>query len=156
MTAPGALDSITEVLVEHGPHAVVQAMLLTSWLASRLGWSVRGCHVQPNVETAWQVAAAHGALRVRLRRLSDGPSEVRRVRIACALGGKPNALVFQAQEADRLAVVPEGGGASPRTLTAPPQPLADIVARQLSDRERDPVFHESMAVAQVFARSVLG
>jgi hypothetical protein len=37
-----------------------------------------------------------------------------------------------------------------------PQPLADLVARQLSDRERDPVFHDSMAVAQVFARSVLG
>jgi hypothetical protein len=93
---------------------------------------------------------------VRLRRLGEGRSEIRRVRVACALVGKPNALVFQAQEGDRLAVVPEGDGAAPRTLTAPPQPLADLVARQLSDRERDPVFHDSMAVAQMFARSILG
>jgi hypothetical protein len=30
-----------------------------------------------------------------------------------------------------------------------------LIGRQLSDRERDPVFHESMAVAQVMARSLL-
>src|SRR5437763_1147494 len=32
-TAPGALESITEVRLEHGPHAVVQAWELLSWLA---------------------------------------------------------------------------------------------------------------------------
>ena len=36
----GAVESISEVLVEHGPHAVVQAWELVSWLASRLGWKV--------------------------------------------------------------------------------------------------------------------
>src|SRR5262249_42438187 len=39
-TAPGTLESITEVLVEHGPHAVIQAWELVSWLACRLGWQV--------------------------------------------------------------------------------------------------------------------
>jgi len=155
-TAPGALESITEVLVEHGPHAVVQAWLLASWMASRLGWRVKSSRVEPNVELAWQVTAPRGPLRVRLHRLGEGPSEVRRLRIACALTGKPNALAFEVQAADRLAVVPEGDGAAPRTLTVQPQSLADLVARQLSDRERDPIFHDSMAVAQVFAQSVLG
>jgi hypothetical protein len=31
----------------------------------------------------------------------------------------------------------------------------ELVGRQLSDRSRDPVFRESMAVAQVMAQSVL-
>ena len=44
----------------------------------------------------------------------------------------------------------------PRTLMVQPQSPTDLIARQLSDRDRDPVFSESMAVAQTLAKSVLG
>jgi glucose-6-phosphate dehydrogenase assembly protein OpcA len=152
---PGALESVTEVLVEHGPHAVVQAWELVSWLAARLGWRVRAGTVQPGVEIAWQFTAAHGNLRVRVHRLADGPSEIRRVRIACAPGGVPGALAFSA-EGGRLTGMLEGVAAEPRTMAVPERSLADLVGRQLSDRERDPVFYESMAVARVLAQSVLG
>src|SRR5207253_9666149 len=63
--APGALDSISEVLVEHGPHAVVQAWELVSWLAARLGWQVEAGAMQPGVEIDWQFAAPHGKVNVR-------------------------------------------------------------------------------------------
>ena len=85
-TAPNAISTVSEVLVEHGPHAVIQAWELVSWLASRLGWKVQLGKVEPGVEIAWQVVAPHGCLRVRIRRRPDGPSEVRRVRITCGLG----------------------------------------------------------------------
>src|SRR5262249_29018103 len=153
--APGALDSITEVLVEHGPHAVVQAWELVSWLASRLGWQVDRGKVQPGVEIAWQLHGKHGPMRVRIVRLSEGPAEGRRLRIACTLSGKPGALNITVEDERRLMVVLEGQEVAPRTVTIQPQPLAELVARQLSDRERDPVFRESMAVAQIFAQSVL-
>jgi glucose-6-phosphate dehydrogenase assembly protein OpcA len=154
-SAPGALDSITEVLVEHGPHAVVQAWELVSWLSSRLGWKVDRGKVQPGVEIAWQLHGAHGAVRVRIDRLKEGPASVRRVRIACTVGGKPTALNMTVEDDRRLKVELEGQEVAPRTMSIQPQPLADLVARQLSDRERDPVFRESMAVAQVFAQSVI-
>ncbi|HYT94325.1 MAG TPA: glucose-6-phosphate dehydrogenase assembly protein OpcA [Gemmataceae bacterium] len=154
-TAPGALTSITDVYVEHGPRAVVQAWELVSWLAARLGWQVRQGRVQPGVEIGWDAEAPHGRLRVRVHRLAAGPSEVRRVRIACNLDGTPTALNVTVEDERRLAVVLEGLAVAPRTVTVQPQPLAELVARQLSDRERDPVFRESMAVAQVFAQSVL-
>lgn len=155
-SAPGALESITELQVEHGPHAVVQALLLVSWLASRLGWKVAAGRAQPGVEVSWQVQAPHGQLRVRIRRLAEGPSEVRQLRFTCLLEGKPGALNCVPQDGQRLAAVPEGITAVPRTVTVQPQPFAELVARQLSDRERDPVFRESMEVAQVFAQSILG
>jgi glucose-6-phosphate dehydrogenase assembly protein OpcA len=155
-SAPGALESITEVLVEHGPHAVIQAWELVSWLAARLGWRVQAGRVRPGVEITWQFTAPHGVLSVRIRRLAEGPPEVRRVRIACALDGKPAALNVVVQDERRLAVLPEGVEAAPRTLVIQPQPLAGLVSRQLSDRELDPVFRESMAVAQVLAQSLLG
>ena len=62
---PGA-ESITEVRVEHGPHAVVQAWELVSWLATRLGWRVQAGRVQVGVEIGWDVVAPHGPLRIRI------------------------------------------------------------------------------------------
>jgi glucose-6-phosphate dehydrogenase assembly protein OpcA len=153
--APGALDSISEVLVEHGPHAVIQAWELVSWLASRLSWIVQLGRVEPNVEIAWQAAAPHGDLRVRIRRLAEGPSGVRNVRICCNIDGRPHALNVTIEDEKRLAVVVEGRDAAPRTVTIQPVTLAELVVNQLSNRENDPVFCESMAVAEVFARTVL-
>jgi glucose-6-phosphate dehydrogenase assembly protein OpcA len=152
-SAPGALESVTEVLVEHGPHAVIQAWELVSWLAARLGWRVQAGSVEPGVEIGWQFRTPQGSLRVHIRRLAEGPSEVRRVRLACTLEGKPSALVFVAEEG-RLAVTPEDAAAAPRTMAAPQRPLAELVGRQLSDRELDPVFYESMRGARVLAQSV--
>jgi glucose-6-phosphate dehydrogenase assembly protein OpcA len=154
-TASDLIGSVTEVLVEHGPHAVIQAWLLVSWLASRLGWEVQAGSVQPGVEITWQVLTPHGPLRVRIRRQAEGPTQLRRMRLACVLDGKPCALDI-APEDDRLVITAEGLPLAARTLTVQPQTLVDLVARQLSDRERDAVFHESMDVAQVFAKSLLG
>ena len=154
--APGSIESIGELEIEHGPHAVVQAWELAAWLAWRLDWQVHGGRVQPNVEIDWRARAPHGNLTIRLRRLAEGPSEVRRVRIACALDGPPVKLNLAYEDARRLAVVVEGMDAAPRTMTAQPQPLSELMSRQLSDRDHDPVFHESMSLARVFAESVLG
>jgi glucose-6-phosphate dehydrogenase assembly protein OpcA len=155
-SAPGALESVTEVMLEHGPHAVIQAWQLASWLAARLGWQVQAGRVEPGRELTWNLRASHGLLRLRVRRLDEGPPNVRRLRVACLLDGKPGALNVVAEGDHRLAVAPEGVEGAARTVTVPPQPVAEIVARQLSDREPDPVFRESMAVAQVLAQSVLG
>lgn len=153
--APGALDSITEVQVEHGPHAVVQAWELASWLASRLGWRVEAGHVQAGVEITWQFQATHGTPCICVRRLPDGPPALRRVRVACTLAGRPGALNVVADDERRLAVCPEGVPGAPRTVTVQPMSLAELVGRQLSDRERDPNFRAAMRVAQVLAQSVL-
>jgi glucose-6-phosphate dehydrogenase assembly protein OpcA len=154
-TAPGAAESASEVLVEHGPHAVVQAWELASWLTRRLGWRVQAGKVSDGTELSWRFQGARGEVRVRVRRLGEGPAEVRRVRVACTLGGKPGALNLVAEGGQRLAILPEGVEAAPRTMTLPPASAAELVGKQLSDRERDPVFHESMTIAGVMAQSVL-
>jgi glucose-6-phosphate dehydrogenase assembly protein OpcA len=155
-TAPGTLESITEILVEHGPHCVVQAWELVSWLAARLQWRVQAGRMQPNVEIAWKATAPQGQITLRIRRLAEGPSELRHMRIACAVDGKRGALDVSVPDGRRLSVIPEGISASPRTLTLPSQELPELVGRQLCDRDEDPVFRQSAAVAQVFAQSLVG
>ena len=152
-SSPGLLGGIDEVVIEHGPHAVTQAWLISSWLASRLGWSYQASKLQPNVEIAVRFVAPHGMVSLRIDRLADGPSEIRRLRVSAgSLGG----LEFASEGGDRLSVTPQDAAVAPRTVTVQPQPIADLVARQLSDREPDPVFRESMKVAQQLARHVVG
>src|SRR5205823_8314011 len=116
---------------------------------------VQGARMQPGVEMAWQVQAPHGVLRLRIHRLAEGPTEVRRVRIACMLADKPGALDLVVEDERRLAVLPEGIPAAARTVTMQRLSLSELVARQLSDREPDPVFRESMTVARTLAQSPL-
>ncbi len=139
------------------------------WLAARLNWRVQATRVQPGVELSWQVTTPKGSpltphpsaggrgeeLRLRIHRLPEGPSEVRRVRIACTLGGQAGALNCIVEDGLRLTAIPEGVPGSARTVNFQQPSLAQLVSRQLSDREPDPVFRESMAVARVFAQSVL-
>jgi glucose-6-phosphate dehydrogenase assembly protein OpcA len=153
--APGAISSTTELLVEHGPHAVIQAWELVSWLTSQLGWTVQAGKVEEGREITWQFEAPHGLVPVRIRRLPEGPAEVLLLRLQCRLSGTPGAVAIRPEESRRLIAVLEGVSAAPRTMSASPQPLPELLSRQLSDRERDPVFDESMAVAQTLARSVL-
>ena len=78
-SAPGAAESVSEITVEHGPHAVVQAWELMSWLANQLGWHVLTGKVRPGVEISWRFASAQAEPRIRIRRLEQGPPEIRRV-----------------------------------------------------------------------------
>ncbi len=152
VTAPGLLAAITEVVIEHGPHAVTQAWQLAGWLASRLGWAYREGQIRDQSEIAIRFDAPHGPVALRIDRLPDGLPQIRRVRFA----GGGGALEFAAESADRLAVIPQGDDARPRTVAVPGQKAAELIGRQLSDREPDPVFRESMKVAQQLARHVVG
>ena len=151
--APGFLSGISEVLIEHGPHSVTQAWEVASWLAARLNWTYQASKVRPNVEIAFQFEAPHGNVSLRIDRLADGPSEIRRLRVSA---GSLGALEFSSEGGDRLSVAPKGANVAARTVTVQPQPIADLIARQLSDREPDAVFRESMKVAQQLARHVVG
>jgi glucose-6-phosphate dehydrogenase assembly protein OpcA len=153
--APGAIHSAIELLVEHGPHAVVQAWELVSWLTLQLNWEVEGGKVQQGVEIGWQFKAPHGKVRVRIRRLAEGPSEVLLLRLRCLISGTPGAVVIRLEDSRRLVVGQEGVSAAPRTANVQSQSLAELLGRQLSDRERDSVFTQSMAVAQKLATSIL-
>jgi glucose-6-phosphate dehydrogenase assembly protein OpcA len=152
---PGVADSISDVLVEHGPHAVTQAWELVGRLAQFLNWKVRSVKMQQGVEMSWQLASPKGTLRLRIHRLPEGPSEVRHVRIATTLNNKPITMECAVEDEVRLSSRLEGVNAAPRTVTLQRESVAELVSRQLSDRSPDPVFRESMTLAQAFAQNVL-
>jgi glucose-6-phosphate dehydrogenase assembly protein OpcA len=154
-SVPGAQETVSEVIIEHGPHASVPAWLLLARVARHLGWQPTSSRVDPGVEMVWHFRGASTEAWGRLRRLSDGPSEVLRMRITCKISGQPAVLNMYSEDHRRLVIELEGVPGEPRTLSLPPHSPAEIIGRQLSDRERDPTFRECMGIAQAMARSVL-
>ncbi|WP_435018757.1 glucose-6-phosphate dehydrogenase assembly protein OpcA [Tundrisphaera sp. TA3] len=153
--APGLLDEASEILIEHGPHAVTQAWHLASWLASRLRWSYRANKLKPGVEIAFQFLAPHGPVRLRIDRLPEGPPAIRRVRVARGFEGQDGGVEFTADPDGRLAITPLNGECcADRTVMGRDQEIAELIGRQLSDREPDPIFRQSMRVAHVLAQHV--
>ena len=153
--ASGAAESITELTLEHGPHAIVQGWSFAAWLSQRLGWTLQSGTVRPGVEISWRFRTLKGEATVRVKRMSDGPPVLRRIRLACTIDSKPVVMNFAPEDEYRLGITLEGTDSAPRTVTVPPLTPAELIGRQLSDREPDAVFRQSMAVAQAMARSVV-
>jgi hypothetical protein len=151
----GLFESACEIRIEHGPHAVVQAWMLMSWLTGQLNWKVKTGRVEPGVEMIWRFHGPTGEPLVRIHRADDGPPEILRIRIGCRIDDRDSALDLFVQDNQRLAMRVEGIEEATRTMTVPPHSPAELVGRQLSDRERDPTFRASMSVAQIMARSLL-
>jgi glucose-6-phosphate dehydrogenase assembly protein OpcA len=142
--APGAIEAVGQLVLEHGPHAMTQAWLLVGWLACRLGWRPEAGKVAPGSEATWRFQTARGPVAVSLRRLPEGPPEIRTIRVSPAAGRTAPTVTFEGDESGRLAARSDG---AMRTLTLPMPSWPAMVARQLSDLEPDPLFQETLAIA---------
>lgn len=151
--APGVIETLDSVVLEHGPHALTQAWLVVGWLACHLGWRPESGKVAGGTEVTWRFESARGPVRVTVRRLPEGPPEIRSLSVVSAPGGVPSLLSFESEEGGRLSArsdVPTAG----RTLTLPIPSRAAMVARQLSDLEPDPLFRRTLAFATAMASSL--
>jgi len=153
--APGAIDNITQVDIEHGPHTLTQAWLLSGWLAFRLGWQPRGGKVMAGTEVSWSFEWEHGTPTVNIRRLPEGESEIRSIRIATRVNEQPVTFRFTWAEPGRLQGVAEGLSDRVVSLTGPVQSRGALVARQLPDHTRDRLFESAVALARTMAEAVL-
>jgi len=141
--APGGLAELAEVSVSHGPDAAGEARLLLGWLAGRLGWRLAGAAPAPAGTVGWQFIAGDRTI-VAVTRL-EGASGLRRVAIAAGAGPSRTRVTLEAPGERRLALTGPGGT---RLVTLPAESRAPLVARLLSERAPDPLFHEALVVAR--------
>lgn len=152
---PGALESIEEVEIEHGPHALPQAWFLIGWLAGRLGWQPIGGKVAPGVEVSWGFESAKGPLRVTVRRLPSGEPELSRVAIRWNAKAGKGAATFAWEGRDRLVVLAGSSFASARVLSVHRESRASLVARQMAKLFHDPLFRDTLALSRRMAEALL-
>jgi glucose-6-phosphate dehydrogenase assembly protein OpcA len=148
---PGAMEAISDVEIEHGPHALPLAWLLVGWAGCRLSWRPTTGKMIRDVEVSWEFRGPHGSVRVKARRLPDAEPEIRNGSITWQTAQGPATARFVAAAPGRLSVAIDGGQAPARSLAVPPQARAVLVAQQLPDRGRDALFRDTLALARHMA-----
>jgi len=155
--APGALESMREIVFSHGSGGEVAACLTAGWLASSLGWHVESARSRSGGESSWVFVSPHGRVNVRIVRHAEGLSELQHVCIDCSITTRDCLLDARLEGDGRgLIVRPMGLEAEPRSILIPRQTKAALVGQQLSDRIRDTAFHRSVHIAGTMAKALLG
>lgn len=155
--APGALEGIESVTIEHGPHALPQAWLTIGWLAGRLGWHPVGGDLVLGDRVTWRFASPRGPLAVTVKRCASGPAELRSVAIAWRRGvgaAATRGSVRFERHGDARIVAHGEGAVTPAGLVAPEPSRAALVARQLPKRFRDPLFRDALALSRRMATAI--
>lgn len=152
-TAPGILESLDEVRVDHGPHALTQAWLMIGWLASRLDWAPADGRVAAGKEVSWMFRTSGGPLTVKVRRLADAdPGRVHGI----VLSVRGSAVAsFSALPSDRLGYRPVASDGPGLVVAATPPSRTELLARQLPDLARDPVFERALRICRSMADALL-
>jgi glucose-6-phosphate dehydrogenase assembly protein OpcA len=155
--APGAFESIREIILEHGPGAAAAASLTAGWLASALGWTVESGRTRSGGESSWVLVAPQGRVNLQITRHDEGPGDLQHVRISCSITARDCLLDARLDhDGRRLIIQPIGLDASPRSILIPRQTNPTLIGQQLSDRVRDPAFHHAVECAAILAKTLLG
>lgn len=149
-----AQQAIVEVEMEHGPHGLPQAWLLTSWLVRRLGWEATGGKVKAGVEIDWMFRSPRNPVKITIRRLPQGEPLVRKISISWPINGKKTTAHFVVAQPGRYIVTWDDETIRPRSLVWPAESRADLIARQLPDLDRNLLFRQTLQVCKGMAEAL--
>jgi glucose-6-phosphate dehydrogenase assembly protein OpcA len=151
---PGAIEGLTAVDIEHGPHGLPQAWLLAGWVASALGWAPAERTVVKGREISWRFRARRGEVELCVRRADEGEPQVRRVKTSWTAEGRPAALTFAPAGPAHLGATPEGYDAEVKVLALPTSTRAGLVAAELQRLEPDRVFQSALLISRKLAANL--
>lgn len=143
---PGALEGVTRVTIEHGPHALAVASLLLGWLASRLAWKPTDGKVSPGKETLWHFTASDRQIPVIVRRLPEGEPAPHRVHWHWHDTSGEQTVVFAVLGNERIGILEEESDVPVRVVPAPELKRSELVSAQMAYRTRDKVFEQALEV----------
>jgi glucose-6-phosphate dehydrogenase assembly protein OpcA len=137
------LNGLTAVDIEHVAGSAAQSLLLTGWLAARLGW-----RPEATDNEAYRLRSAGSAVRVSLRERPspDGePGSLLAVRLAAASEATFSIRRSEQQLVTVTTQAPEATLESTNRLAGGSEP--EMLARELETPGRDPSYEEALALA---------
>ena len=152
--SPNALETISQVYIEHTPHALPQSWLLIGWLSHLLGWQPTDGHVEPGRELTWGFVSDGGPVQATIRRLSEGEPDIRRVRIRWGSNDAPHTVELERTDDGRLAFTLGHRPGPSRSLTLPPMPRSQLVVEQLRKLFHDDLFERTLEVSRTMAKAL--
>jgi glucose-6-phosphate dehydrogenase assembly protein OpcA len=152
---PGVLGQITEIELDHGPHALPLAWLLIGWLASRLGWRPKQGVAKAGNRLAWQFDSSTGSIGIRVRRADQGPPNIENMRIAWrGTQSLSSGHADYRHDGHHIRHFPGDEAMRPSSIPVVEQRLEQMVAAQLAHRAGDSLFTKALEISESMARVV--
>ena len=152
---PGALSGVTEIYIDHGPHAVSMGSLLVGWLASVLGWRVEGGQAVAGKHTVWQFAVDARQVSVTLARSEQLDSAPCKLRWQWRYQDRDYQAVFADLGDQRLGIIEDESDVPMRVVHTQLSSQGALVAAQMAHRERDLVFEKALETGNAMTRVLL-
>ncbi len=146
--APGALDSMREIKIDHGPHALPLTWLFVGWLAYQLEWKpVTGKRVSAS-ELFWRFRKNNIDIKVIANRLPEGDPLIYKLMFNWwNQPGAEGSACFQRLDDERIAIIEELSTVPGRVFSAQLPKRSSLVTSQLARRDRDKFFENALTVA---------
>jgi hypothetical protein len=149
--APGALEGLRVIEIDHGPHALAMTWLLVGWLASQLKWRPVDGKQLSNSELVWKFHNNHHEIKITAKRLPEGEPLLYRLLLDWSLPKQDNRLCFERLDSDRIGIVEALSTVPARIFAAQVPDRATLVSAQLAHRNRDKIFENALKSANAMA-----
>ena len=153
-TAPGALDSLSLIEIEHGPHALTMTWLLVGWLASRLQWKAIDGKKLSNSELVWRFQFKQKEIKIHVKRLPKGEPLLYQLLFDWSQANQPGRICFERLDHDRIGIVESLSTLPARVFSTTIPTRSSLISAQLAQRTRDKLFEgaikSSNAMSAVF------
>ncbi len=151
LVAPNALESLSLVEIEHGPHALAMSWLLVGWIASQLKWkSVDGKRLSGS-ELVWRFRNNDREIKVVAKRLPEGEPLIYRLLFDWSQAGHDGQLCFERLDSDRIGIVEAFSTVPARVFAAHIPVRSTLVSAQLAQRNRDKVFENALKASNAMS-----
>jgi len=151
LVAPNALESLSVIEIEHGPHALGMSWLLVGWLASRLQWdSVEGKSYSDS-ELVWRFHNNNREVKVVAKRLPAGEPLIYRLLLDWSQPNQEGRVCFERLDRDRIGIVETFSTVPARVFAAHIPERSTLVAAQLAHRDRDKIFENALKASNAMS-----
>lgn len=139
------MPAIGSVTFSFDPSAEAQALLVVGWLASRLGWVLKGASRDMDTLTLWMWNRYGMEVTVALNRQASTGIGLRAVRIVAASNTASARLTVRRQSEDLVIVSTESPGMprQDRVVRDRTPRLCDLIGQELVIHTRDRVFDDA-------------
>lgn len=145
--APHALDTVYEIKLQHGPHALPLTWLLVGWLACQLGWTVDASKRISASALYWRFRKNNQEIKVSAQRLPEGEPIIYEMMFNWKHQNKNGCACFKRLDDERIAIVEELSTLPARVFSAQLPQRATMVTSQLARRDRDKFFENALIAA---------
>lgn len=155
-TTPGALDALSLIEIEHGPHALTMTWLLVGWLASRLQWKAIDGKKLSDSELVWRFQSKQKDIKVHVKRRPEGEPLLYQILFDWSQADQAGRICFERLDHDRVGIVESLSTLPARVFSTTIPTRSTLISAQLAQRTRDKVFEAAIkasnAMSSVFQK----